>query len=365
MSLVERIADVQQKYEMIERSTDFAAIARLLLAGRGEIEEARGIARQSRASARVKKIFQDRGSDDLFMWRAAQTPAAIVNTPALVEYKIAASGFAASLANVGVFDRLLGGGFRVLPTSLCSVGAINVGAVAAVVDEAAPKPVSSLSVTAAQVVVRKAAALLVLTSELARVLDPQVDNIIGAELRKACVKAVDGKFLAVAIASAAAANASGSNLPAFFGDLAFLLNAIGVDDSSRIYLIVTSSIAKQISLMLAQGSATSTAMSPSGGTIAGVEVLVSDALSAGQMVCCDANAFACAADLLVLSTLRHASVQFDSSPDSPATASTNFESLWATNKVGLLAERFFIAEKLRSNGAAVINGASYGSGFSP
>jgi hypothetical protein len=106
-------------------------------------------------------------------------------------------------------------------------------------------------------------------------------------------------------------------------------------------------------------------MTPQGGAIAGIETLVSDALAAGTMTLINAASFAAAVDQLALSTLQHGSVQLDTSPDSPATGSTVFLSLWQLNKTALLAERFFIVEKLRTNGVAVINGAGYASGFSP
>jgi hypothetical protein len=144
MTVAARLGELQQKYDQIERAADFAAIARLLLAGRGQFQVARDIARTApRVSERVRRIMNAPEAPDLFV-RAAVLPQTLAGTPALSEYRIAVSGFAASLANVGVFDRLLGGGFRRLPMGLMTVGAINVGAVGAVVDEGSVKPVSSL-----------------------------------------------------------------------------------------------------------------------------------------------------------------------------------------------------------------------------
>lgn len=360
-----QLGAVQAKYEMVERSVDFAQIARCLLAGNGRFEQAADLARMMpRVSDRVKGFFSKAEARDVFE-RTAVPPATIATTPALTEYRIAANGFAASLANVGVFDRLLGAGFHTLPMSLVSTGAVNVGAVAATVDEAAPKPVSSLSLTAASpATVRKSSAILILTDELARAIDGMVDTIIGRELRVACVRAIDAKFLAIATAGAPSFAASGTNLPAFFGDLAAAMNSVAIDDTSVLYVAMTSTNAKQLSLMLAQSASPST-MTPSGGAIAGIPVVVSDSLAAGTWVLLDASAFAAASDVLRLTTLRHASVQMDTAPDSPATASTNFLSLWQLNQLGLLCERFWICERLRTNSVAQITGASYASGFSP
>jgi hypothetical protein len=366
MTVAARLGELQQRYDQIERATDFAQIARVLLAAKGQIVVARDIAQSTpRVSDCVRRLFSDPAAGNVFVRRSSVPPATLAETTPLTEYKIAAAGFAASLANVGVFDRMLGGGFRVLPLSLLTVGAVNVGATAAVVDEAAPKPVSTLSVTASTVSIRKAAGLLVLTAELARAIASAADALVGQELRKACVRAIDGKFLAIATAGAATFASSGSNVAAFWADLGVALNALAIDDTSRLYIAMTSANAKQLALMLAQGSSTSTVMTPNGGTIAGIEVIVSDALAAGQWALIDASAFAAAADLLMLSTPSHATIQFDSSPDSPPTAPTNFVSLWQLNKLALLAERFFIAERLRTNSVALVTSASYASGFSP
>ena len=364
MTVAAQLGEIQRKYEQIERAADFAAIARLLLAGRGQHHMVREIARTApRVSERVKRIMAAPEAADFFV-RAAQLPQTLAATPALSEYKIAVGGFQASLANAGIFDYLLGTGFRRLPLSLLTVGAINVGAVGVVVDEASAKPVSSLSISATTTTVRKAVSLLILTSELARATD-NVDNLIGAELRTACVKAIDGKFLAIATAGVAQINSTGTNIAGFFTDLGIALNQMSIDDTSRLYIVMTSKNAKALSVMLAQASATSTGMGPRGGTVAGVEVIVSDSLAADTWVVVDSTAFAAAAGDLTLSTMSHASVQLDLSPDSPTSGATNLQSLWQLNQIGLLCERYFIVERLRSGAVSLVGGAQYGPGFSP
>jgi hypothetical protein len=60
-----------------------------------------------------------------------------------------------------------------------------------------------------------------------------------------------------------------------------------------------------------------------------------------------------------LTSTGEASVQLDSAPDSPPSASTTTVSLWQENLFGLKAERFFAAEKITSTGVAVLTGATY------
>jgi hypothetical protein len=66
-----------------------------------------------------------------------------------------------------------------------------------------------------------------------------------------------------------------------------------------------------------------------------------------------------------LTTLRHGSINMSTTPDSPPTSATHLHSLWQLNQRALVAERFFILEKLRTDAAAVVGSANYASGFSP
>jgi hypothetical protein len=58
---------------------------------------------------------------------------------------------------------------------------------------------------------------------------------------------------------------------------------------------------------------------------------------------------------------REASVQMDSAPDNPPTASTVLVSFWQNNLVGIRAERFINWRRRRDAAVAFIQGARYGS----
>lgn len=57
---------------------------------------------------------------------------------------------------------------------------------------------------------------------------------------------------------------------------------------------------------------------------------------------------------------REASVQMNSTPDDPQTASTILTSLWANNLLGIRAERMITWRKRRAQAVAYISGANYG-----
>jgi hypothetical protein len=119
--------------------------------------------------------------------------------------------------------------------------------------------------------------------------------------------------------------------------------------------------------------ATSTNASPAfegmtyqGGVISGVEVVVSDAVTQGQMVLMDAQGFAGAVEPATLQVLKEGTITANDAPDSPTTASTFFQSFWQLDLAGLLVERFFGVQRLRANSVAVVsNSGDYAGGNSP
>ena len=128
---------------------------------------------------------------------------------------------------------------------------------------------------------------------------------------------------------------------------------------------MTSKNAEALAILLAETGSPATAMTPLGGQVAGISVVVSDALSDGVWLLVDSSGFVGATCEIALTTLRHGSINMSSTPDSPPTSATQMHSLWQLNQRALVAERFFILEKLRTDAAAVIGSANYASGFSP
>jgi hypothetical protein len=99
-------------------------------------------------------------------------------------------------------------------------------------------------------------------------------------------------------------------------------------------------------------------MGLNGGTIAGMNVAVTDGVDAGTFVVVDASQIAAGSDTVELDVTRQATLQLETTPDSPPTASTVLQSLWQTNSVALKAERFFGAEPLTDTAVALIDGVS-------
>ena len=365
-SIARTIREINQQHEQMLQASDFVSLVRVLLAGRGKFAEVRQMVRHMpRLSPRAREILTAPEMDMIF--QRAVIPVHTLVGSVFADYKLAAAGFVGALANFGVFDRLHANGMRKLPFGTLTTGAVSIGAIGAVVSELSAKPISRLTVTSQTTTVRKAVAALVVTNELARVTE-DVSSLIGQELRNACIQAIDGQFIAIASSGVSAVNSVGSSAAAFRADLGNALNSISVDQNSRLYLVMTSTNAKALAALGdAAGSANSAFpdMSPRGGVISGIEVIISDSLTANSWMLVDASSFAAASGDLALSPLRHASINFESTPDSPPTSATNMIGLWQSDMSAIVAERFFICERLRSSAVALVQNATYASGFSP
>jgi hypothetical protein len=376
VTVAQQIGQLNERFEQMERAKDFYSLAGLLVRSNGNLREAREVAARSRVSARVRGIISSGAAVEIFQRaidpRSAASPnftqkaavaALTLDGSALADYKVVQAGFLSALANIGAYDRLLNTGMRKIPMSLATVGAFS-SVTGYVVSEGSSKPVSSFTVTSTTTDSRKAMAEVAISAELAR-LTEDFDSSIGQHLRAACVKAVDEQFIAIATSGISALTSSGSTLSAVWDDLGTALHEVNTDASSRLFLIMTSKNAEALAVLLAEASSPSTMMTPRGGTIAGIEVLISDALAADTWVLVDASGFVGATDDIMMSTFKNTSAHRNTAPDSPPSASTIFQSNWQLNQISLVAERFFICERLRTDAVAHFTGAAYASGFSP
>jgi hypothetical protein len=155
---------------------------------------------------------------------------------------------------------------------------------------------------------------------------------------------------------------SGSTASAAAADIAALLAAVATGSASRLYLITTSTVGKQLTSLSAGGAArTFPDATYRGGELAGIEILISDGAPASTITLIDASGIGFAVENVRIDTSAQASVQLNDAPDSPPTASTNLLSLWQSNLVAVLIERFFAARAVRPNSVAQITGANYSS----
>lgn len=252
------------------------------------------------------------------------------------------------------------------------------------VSQGTPKPVSKGALDTVTLDFNKVAGLTFMTKELMKFAQPSAEQMMIGSLTKAVIKLTDNDFLdpskaAVSGTSPAsitngvsAITASGNTADAFRADFARLLAAYTMSNYNLDDLVIVMSQTQGLRLGLLRndfGSKEFPDINKDGGFIEGVPVVTSENIAANGgspadgriIVALAANSILMADDGGVeVSVSTEASIQTDDAPDSPATASTVLVSMFQTNQVAILVERFITWTKARSGAAQYISGANYG-----
>ena len=281
----------------------------------------------------------------------------------LAEYQTLAGAFLENLRNFGAFDAMLAGGMLRVPFRT-RIGIVTVGATGTTVSQASVKPISRLTLTGNEIDERKAAAIMVVTDELARFGDRVADGLFATKLSEAVSIETDNTFSQILILNAPLVGSGGATAEHFLADLRAMLAQIATGQRSRLFLLMKSAIANNLKLLNATTGALAFPSLSDNGTIGGITVLVTEGAPASSMILADASQIAAASETIQLSATSEAAVQMDTVGDSPISASTPMVSLWQNNLTGLRAERFFGVEKLVDAAAVVLTGVNY-TGNSP
>jgi hypothetical protein len=369
MTIAQQLGRLSAASEMSTKAREFANLARCIALGRGDRYEAQKIVHDNRVllGPRVKSIVESRHpvyqlDPDMV---ARQKAAALAGgtavgdwTEQLASYQVLAAAFLESLKNFGAFDAMLPSMRRV--PFRTRVGSVTTGASGTTVPQASMKPISKLVLAGTQIDEKKAVAILVMTDELAKFSGTVAGDLFAVELSNAVATETDSQFVSILTSGATSNGSSGVTAEHVLNDLRGALAAITTGQRSRLFLLTTSAIAKTLSVLHAStGAQAFPTMAYNGGSIAGIQVVVSDGVPASTMLLADASQIAAASESLQLSASNEAIVQMDTSPDSPISASTNLVSLWQNNFAGLRAERFFGAQKLTTTGVCVVTSVAY------
>lgn len=333
--LLSTIRDQLVRAETTAAALDFYSLARIEALSKGRRSDARRIA-DEQATARVQGI-QERADPGALGGTSPQWGSE------LSDFRQLATGFLAELAHIGVFDAVLG---DMVNQPLRTRLTISVTAVAgSEAEEGAEKRISQMAFRSEVLEARKAAAIVVLTQELARLA--QADEAIGDALSRGVVAATDQAFLSYLIALTTPVASTGSVLD----DLAALFASVTTGASSRWYFVVTPAAAAQLAFTSETTGQAFPQMTPAGGQI-GVSVLVSDQLSAGEAVLFDAASIAATSEAVMLSSSGEASVDLGDSPGTQA-------SLFQRDLVAVKAERWYGFAALRLDTVASLSGGEY------
>lgn len=306
----------------------------------------------------------------------------------LVDYQNMASEFIEILRPQTIIGRIPG--LRQVPFNI-KIPRQTASSSASWVGEGAPKPVSALAFDNITLGHTKLAGIVVLTDELVRFSNPSAEALVRQDLINTIVQTIDRDFVDPAKAAVAGVSpasitngvtpvtASGTDADALRADVKALFTKFltaNLSLSGAVF-IMTETQALGIAMMLnplGQPEFPGVSINgASGGTFFGLPVVLSenvpayagagDPLTGGgsRIILAKASEILLADDgEVMLDVSREASLQMDSAPTNPPTASTVTFSLWQMNMVGVRAERFINWAKRRAGVVQYINGANYG-----
>ena len=251
------------------------------------------------------------------------------------------------------------------------------------VGEGKVKPVSSMAFDSIELGNAKVAGIVPITMELMKFSNPAAEGLIRDALVAAIAYLTDRDFLdptkalQTGVSPASVTNgvtpvtATGTTADALRDDLGTLLAAYLAANMSisGLVLVMTAQQAMRISLLRnTLGQKEFPDMGIAGGTLEGIPVITSENIvgtggsptDGGLIVALNAPEILLADDGGVdIDVSTEASIHMETTPDSPATASTVLTSLWQHNMVGIRAERMINWVKRRSGAVQFIQYARY------
>jgi HK97 family phage major capsid protein len=290
----------------------------------------------------------------------------LTTASSLAEYVGTTSAFLEGLRTYGAFDRMLGDMKQVPPRA--RIASVILNATAYVHGEGAAKPVTAPNFQGYTLTETEVVGILVQSLELLRALSPESGRFIRNELASAVAAVTDQQFIDLITASLTPlASVGGGTSNAIMQDISRLLNALDVDQASKVYILAQPNTVKTIATKVSgtTGMFAFDTMGIQGGTLAGAEVIPSDGVGSGEIIAIDANAVAASSSALGTDFFRHGDIQMETAPDSPVIASTVRVPLWQNDLSALLLRRRFGCQLLRTTGAAMISGANYYTANSP
>ena len=233
------------------------------------------------------------------------------------------------------------------------------------VGEGMSKPVSELKFAEVLIGWAKAAGIVVITKELAKLSTPQAEGLIRDDLAKSMRQFLDQQFIDPAVAAVAnvhpasvtngvtAIPSSGSTIEDIIADMQTLFGNLTLGHVSPTpggAWVTTPAIAIALSMAInVQGGPAYPTMTPNGGTFMGYPVIVSESVPTALMIfIAQPEVYLSEEDGIEIDVSEQASVQMDSAPATPATPLVSF---WQQNLIGIRAEHFINWQK--RNPAAV------------
>jgi HK97 family phage major capsid protein/HK97 family phage prohead protease len=382
-----RIPRVQIMPPKVEPWQPFVRYVQAIVNGRGNIQSAREWAAKASWVDHTPEVqamlsIEPRDLAYQLQVRAAVSEGTTFGTTwasPLIAYTQAANLFAEYLRPATIIGRL---NLRNVPFNI-QIPRMTTGASVGWVGESAPKPITSEAFDSLTLRWAKAAAIIAITQELARFSNPQAEAIIRDDLRRAMTEFLDRQFIDSSVAAVTnvspasitngvtAVTPTGTTASAFRADLKTLVAPIitaNIPLDSGAFIMHPSTALSLVLMQNSLGQPVFPTVTREGGTVQGFPVVVSSNVPAaggspadGYMIIFVIQDEILLADdgQTTIDASDQASLQMDTAPDSPPTASSAYVSLWQLNWIALRVERFITWQKRRSQAAQYIQGARY------
>ena len=257
------------------------------------------------------------------------------------------------LRSVSAFEQMLQY-MKSVPVSLQNILVATSGATATTRTEGTVKPITKMAWQAIQVTPKETTGTLAVTAELLRFAS---SNVFAQELTGAVAEAIDASFVSEITTGITPTTSAGGGPLGILNDLDAALASLTLP--RKVFLLVSSDIAKHWAVKTtAQSELLFPSMTPFDGQVQGMEVIVTNAVS-GQIVAVDPTQLFAASGNLLFDFSTEATLQFDTTPDSPPTSATNLVSLWQNNFAGIRATRYWAVGRGRTTAVSVISNVTY------
>ncbi|EGE56748.1 UNVERIFIED_ORG: hypothetical protein GGI63_003087 [Rhizobium esperanzae] len=329
----------------LSASIDLPLVAKYLMASKGDGVLAHTLAANSRASQRVLNILSKAAVGGITSTDGVGQ--------ALVDIGVAQSAFFGSLRTRSVFFRLLDQGFKKVPLRT-RLGIVSASASGWIVAESEPKPLSRLTLSNPALMPKKAAALIVMTDEVARDMSAAGQSLVTQELRSAVSDVVDESFFATIMAGATSIPSSGTDSAAMAADLRSLLDQVNTAAGGSLCWAMSVDVGNRLSLV----SDPRGGMSPLGGEFISLPALVSGVIPSGTLRLINAAAIAANADGISIDVSGQVDLQM--ADDVLEEGGADMVSMFQSNCTALKAEVSFAAEKTRDDAVAEVTDIAWG-----
>jgi len=331
----------------------FAHYVRCMAGAKGDPHIARMIAEKT-APETTKLVFKagvpSTGTGDAFT--AADTPLAVL-----------AAAMLASIANLGVFDRMARDATQLPFRQRLMASSAVMEAV--LVDENKPTPMMAIPLVDldAGLVPFRVASMTAITSELARV--PATAEHIQREMARGVALGTDRKFLADLVDATTPISSSGVLL----NDIAALIDGCTLNAASKPFFVFDMNVVKK--MVLARGAElrlfpdVALGNGVMCGEIAGIPLLASDALPSGEgstaLLVDAAQLFVQPGDGVSVTLSTSAAIEMSDAPTNTGETSTGADlvSAFQSDLVAILAACRFGYAIARPEGAASLSDVSY------